>query len=296
MELTEEVLGTALDKGFEFLATKGIALKEKPKYVLMPGPHPELKRYAEVETAFSQQFGIKDLRSEISGFQTLYKLLFGLNISKKAIEEMFLPATNKIAAAQETDFKPKIRIYPKLQKVSKLENITEMFVHELWHIVESEHPITARTQSIREGTATYVQLDYLGYVSRQPPESYKDYSYMISFGVAYIVTEHLKHKKNPYQALLQHATRKRIEEETMKRIYGHSGSLIEMAKKEMTQRIRNKKPGEVTREFLKNPTKESIISVFRSQGANKFADELKRQDLTRLIAYYSSFRKPEEQK
>jgi len=296
MELTREVLDTALDKGIEFLATKGITIKERPEIILMPKPHPYLRRVAETDMSFPK-LDIRAFESDIIGLQTLYKGIFGIELSKKAIAEMFPPNIGKIPLIRKAGYKPEIRLYPIiLQKASELEDVAEILVHELWHNVESQHPITARTQSIREGIATYVQLNYRGVEIKRPLESYNKFDEIVACGLAYIVQEHLKDKKNPYRAILQHATRKKIEEEGLKRIFEHSGLLLKAAAKEMKRRIGENKPGSVTMEVLQEPTEKKIISIYRRQGANRLADELERQDLSRLLAFYTSFKKPEERK
>lgn len=266
----------SLEKVLNFYESRGITLSYHPKLIYVDEVFPEMPQIA----------AIKDELVPILFFpKELIKIIwyefYEIRLSNDAVDDLIKAIEDKIpySNTRPTDEK-KIVLFKPFKKYINISD--EIIAHEVWHLIEIERGVFYKHSLIAEGTATYAMIEFVG----------KEYSFsgkcenlitMLYNGAANIVKKYVENSRNPLKEMLNEKIRNEIQHE-----------LIGTIKSFLTQRknIELKEIKSVLEKFpefgelFKEPTPKKIISFYEKIGARKFADELRNQNLEKLIEYY----------
>lgn len=216
----------------------------------------------------------------------LWRRVLGLDVSREAIEEL-----NRIVQARRVlrsagDSKADIILYPSFTGSA----IKPWYIaHEVWHLIEDERGLLA-AEPIREGTATFAAALHLGKTDDElflrPPGRCGDLLSLRRAGVGHIVKEHLGRSARPLVEMLRPAVRAQVQEDALQRCQPLILALAREAAEdpdyvEDFTRYLRRTLSHVGNGHGSSP--DGVVAAYRQIGALRLAEELARQDLTRLV-------------
>ncbi len=221
--------------------------------------------------------------------QTWLATSHNINLSDEAVDEFakqladnseeFI-ASLRHEAPHEFDDETDIFVY----KGANIDNLHDLMVHELWHLIESQAGVFKTSEFIHEGTATYVQKKFLGinpdvdnfYIEESSAHALYDL-------VAKIVKEELDAAEGYASMLFQPEFRKKLSDRVKKEVLPlYFDALDKESPAQQKAGIVNN-PHYAA--FIQDPSRDNLIAAFRSMGAIKWAEELDSQNLSSYIEH-----------
>lgn len=286
----EKYLSTALDYYKEF----GLELTKRPKVVYLD----EIYNLNENVSAMAMveidiQKALSDLVSDEFS-QLSWKNVYGLEISKEAsreINEITKSRFFSIEPEKYKDIDADVVFFNKLLNHSEKE-AEAIMVHEVFHLLENQHNVLQNTKMISEGAATFAESLFLEYGADIEIEDCESHYEMIYAGGANLVYKYVKGMVNPYITLLDLDLRKEMQDEFLQRFIP---SIMKCTEKI----LQNPDYGEaVSKQMLEqvpelsvlrdNVTKESLLKFYSAIGAEKFVEEIRSQDMSKLVELYEA--------
>lgn len=271
----------SIDVALRWLEPQGITLERKPAVVHSRTFFPlDTTVYASVDR--DEKRVVRDYSQHIFYLLESMYSRFGLKISRKVADQLANQAEALIEFFKKgIKSKADITLY---NPVAEIKNLDELMVHEIWHLVEKQAELNEGDEIIAEGTATLVQYRFTGRFCflGQREDLYET--------VATIIRHRFSGDTIPLKDLLDPSLRKKINEaadaftrtsdryrrET--RALVRSSPYIEAQRKEILT-------NPAWKDFRNQPSAETYLQGLRALGDNLIAEELKDQDLTKLVEY-----------
>lgn len=231
------------------------------------------------------------MRDAMENIRIWLSMFHNINLSDEAVDEFSrqitedseeINASVKRDVPHEFDDETDIFIY----NGADVNDLYDLLVHELWHLIESKAGVFRTSECIHEGTAVYMQKMFLGISDPSTRDFHPEGSSARALYdlVSRIVKEELDSAGGSISMLLEPVLRKRIAARVKTEVLP---LYFEAFDREVSE-----KQGSMIRNnphyapFIANPTHENLIAAFRSMGAIKWADELDGQDISSLVEYY----------
>lgn len=283
-----------LEEALLFYHEHNISLSYEPKSIYIPQEHPQQAIACVLNEGNYLQETIEFFSSRF--LQRTYKDSFSLEMSNAALQELtnvYLKLDPTWIIEQEKKREEKevlkrlmgkaqIALFLPAQRLPP-EILFYTLVHELWHLIEQEQGLLSKPSLITEGTATFVALYAIGAKARLAPEQCTTQTQLLYTGAAYTLQEILQGEKDILHKLLEHTWREKIQEIFYEKVYHFFERRLFQEQGDLQESLENflhKTPlffdkGEITQA--------SILQGYRSIGATLFANELEKQDMTKIL-------------
>lgn len=217
-----------------------------------------------------------------------YKRNYGLRLSSEAANELyenFIRKSSEVASLESKKldemFEKKecdILLFKQILKPQNQAQLSEILAHEFWHIIERDLGIISKNPLMREGCANYVKHHLFG----TDIQWGEDFHSIVYDNSAYIIKKIVEGKPcNPLYTLLVPHNRKVITQFIEEELYPDLKKLVINLIQTQTSNkdfLRFKE----FEQFKENSTIENLLQCYRDFGLNKFAEEIKGQNLQKF--------------
>lgn len=189
-----------------------------------------------------------------------------------------------------------VALFSPFRRTRDKKSMLVAMAHEAWHLIELERGLFKDMRLLGEGTATCAPAFLLGgTVMESEPENVDDLLYQKA---AAVVQRRCNGCGNPFGRMLDPAFRRDVEMELADYTVGTFLRADSMNQEELDYLRKLRLDGLRAERYLRkaapelampeNPTRDEIMAYYRRIGANRLADELDGQDLSRLLVSVKS--------